>query len=325
MDTQPKLTLRNDLNLGAFGLGCWAIGGPFRDPGGWMGYGSVDDRESVRAIQRALDLGVRFFDVSDVYGCGHAERILGQALEGHEVTIAAKFGYTFDETTRTVTGRDTSPTGVRRSLEASLGRLRRETIDLYQLHLHDVPIEEALNVRETLEELVQEGLIRAYAWCTENPDRLRAFATSTRCVAAPQLLNVLESNPSLLALCDELGLTPIARRPLGMGLLTGKFSTESRFEPEDMRSRFGWDFRAGKQAAQLRALAAVRETLTSGGRTLAQGALAWIWARSPRAVPIPGFKNVVQVEENIGALRFGPLSAAQLLEIEAVRAAETDV
>src|SRR5262249_41385882 len=108
------------------------------------------------------------------------------------------------------------------------------------------------------------------------------------------------------------------RRPLCMGVLTGKFTAESRFSENDMRTRFRWNFRSGKQAAWLEQLAAVREVLTASGRTLAQGALGWIWARSPMAMPCPGFKNLRQLEENIAAAPFGPLSAGQMRQIEAI-------
>src|SRR5271163_4274608 len=99
---------RGDREIGIIGLGCWGIGGPFWDRGGWMGYGNVDDAESVRAIHRSLDLGVTFFDTADIYGCGHSERILGQALAGrHEtVFVSDKFGFTFDEKERKVLGTD---------------------------------------------------------------------------------------------------------------------------------------------------------------------------------------------------------------------------
>jgi aryl-alcohol dehydrogenase-like predicted oxidoreductase len=299
------------------GLGCWAIGGPFWDQNGWMGYGTVDDQESLRALHRALDLGVNFFDTSDVYGCGHSERLLRQAIHGtaHQVIIAAKFGYTFDETTRQVTGQNASPAYIRQACEDSLRRLGRDYIDLYQLHLHSYDIHQALDVRETLESLVMEGKIRWYSWCTEDPDRVRIFARGAHCTASPQLMNVLENNPALLQLCEALNLAPIARRPLGMGLLTGKFHAESTLADNDMRHRFGWNFKTGKQAQALERLSRLREVLTARGHTLAQGCLAWILTKSAGTIPIPGFKTVAQVEENLGTLTRGLLSQDQMNEL----------
>lgn len=319
---EPRKLGRSRLPLGQIGLGCWAIGGPFWDQGGWMGYGAVDDAESLRALHRALELGVTFFDTANVYGCGHSERILGRALQAagrlNDVIIAGKFGWTFDEVKREVLTRDTRPAGIRQALDDSLRRLGRDYLDLYQLHLFDHPLDQGAEVRDTLEALVAEGKIRAYAWCTEDPDRIRLFAEGPHCVAVPQWLNVLYDSPTTLALCDELDLAALIRRPLGQGLLTGKFHAGSALPENDMRHRFGWNFRTGKQAAQLEHLEAIRAVLTQDGRTLAQGAIGWIWARHPRTLPVPGFKTVEQVEENVGALRFGPLSAEQMQTIEAL-------
>jgi aryl-alcohol dehydrogenase-like predicted oxidoreductase len=300
-------------------MGCWAIGGPFWDRGGWMGYGDVDDAESLRALRRAHELGVNFYDTADVYGCGHSERLLGEAFGGRDdVVISDRFGFTFDEASRRVTGIDVSAAGIRAACEASLRRLRREVIDVYGLHLWDHPVEQADEVIQTLDALVDEGKIRGYCWLTDDIQRVRAIARGRHCVAAPQLLNVLEHDPQLLDLCEQLGLAACARRPLGMGLLTGKFTAAARFAENDMRRRFGWDLAQGKQARALQQLERIRSVLTRDGRTLAQGALGWIWARSPVALPSPGFKTVAQVEENVGALRYGPLDAAQMQEIEAL-------
>jgi aryl-alcohol dehydrogenase-like predicted oxidoreductase len=309
---------RSGIEVSALGLGCWAIGGPFQDRGGWMGYGAVDDDESVRAVRRALHLGVTFFDTGGVYGCGHSERVLGRALAGwrEPVVIAAKFGHTFDEEARRVTGTDVTPSGIRRALEDSLRRLGREVIDLYQLHLHDHPIDEAAGVRRTLEDLAREGKVRAFAWCTEDPERVRLFAESPYCAAVPLLLNVFEGSLTLLELCEDLNLAAIARRPLGMGLLTGKFTPDSTFPENDMRRRFGWDFRHGKQALRLKHLERLREVLTRDGRTLAQAAIGYVWARCPVAIPVPGFKTREQVDENVGALLYGPLCDDQVEEID---------
>jgi aryl-alcohol dehydrogenase-like predicted oxidoreductase len=315
----PHTLERPRLNVGKMGLGCWAIGGAFWDKGGYMGYGVVSDAESRRALECALEMGIRFFDVAGVYGCGHAERLLGAAIaKNPDVVIAAKFGYTFDETTRTVTGTDISAAGIRTALEQSLVRLRRDQIEIYQLHLFDLPLETALEVSGVLDGLVQEGLIRQYAWCCEQPEKLRGFAEQTAASLVPILLNVFEGNRQLPKLCAELGLDVVVRRPLGMGLLAGKLQAGHQFDAADMRLRFGWDLAQGKQAKQLATLENLRQCLTVGGRTLAQGALGWLWAFAPNLIPIPGFKTVAQVQENVGALLFGALPQAAMLEIESV-------
>jgi aryl-alcohol dehydrogenase-like predicted oxidoreductase len=300
-------------------MGCWGIGGPFWDRNGWMGYGDVEDAESIRAIHRALDLGVTFFDTADVYGCGHSERILGQGLAGRQdVIVSDKFGFVFDEGERKVLGTDASPAAIRQACEDALGRLQRDVIDIFTFQLWDHPLGQMDEVIATLDDLVDQGKIRTYAWLADDLERVRYMAGTRHCFAAVQILTVLESNPAVIAFCEEKNLAILVRRPLGMGLLTGKFTTESQFAENDMRRRFGWDFRAGKQARMNQKLAALREVLTRDGRTLGQGALGWIWARSKLAVPCPGFKTVAQAEENIGAAAIGPLSAGQLREIDAI-------
>jgi aryl-alcohol dehydrogenase-like predicted oxidoreductase len=136
-----------------------------------------------------------------------------------------------------------------------------------------------------------------------------------------QQLSVLDGNMELLAICEERNLASINRGPLGMGLLTGKFVPESTFSSEDVRHYAQWHpgFKDGKPTRDwLDKLASIREVLTSHGRTLGQGALAWIWARSTRTIPIPGFKNVNQVKENCAALEFGPLNTDQMVEIDQI-------
>ncbi len=315
---ETRVLGRSGLDVGDMGLGCWAIGGAFWDRGGYMGYGDVDDAESVRALHHALELGIRFFDVAGVYGCGHAETLLGQVLHKTraEVMIAAKFGYTFTDNPPEVTGTDITPKGIRYALEQSLKRLKREKIDIYQLHLFELPLIEALEVAGTLDDLVQEGLIGTYSWCNEQPESLSAFARDTNASVVPILLNVLEGNRELPSLCADLNLGVMVRRPLGMGLLTGKLQAGHQFATNDMRTRFKWNLETGKQAAQLGQLEKIKELLCTGGRTLAQGALAWLWAFHPSLVPIPGFKTVTQVEENVSAMQFGVFPPEVMLEIE---------
>lgn len=182
-------------------------------------------------------------------------------------------------------------------------------------------IERALEVREVLEDLVRLGKIRAYGWSTDRTDAVKAFSTSPNCSVVQQQLSVLDGNMELLALCEELNLASINRGPLGMGLLTGKFVQDTTFANDDVRHHAEWHpgFKDGKPTRDwLGKLASIREVLTSGGRTLSQGALAWIWALSPRTVPIPGFKTVAHVEENCKAMEFGPLISDQMIEIDRI-------
>lgn len=326
MSTGMTRTLgRSGIEVGALGMGCWAIGGPFWAGDLPLGYGEVDDAESLRAIHRALDLGVTLFDTAGVYGCGHSERILGKALGKRRasVLIATKVGDRFDEETRRITGGLDDPRlGVRQACEESLRRLQTNYIDLYQLHFGDYDLERAVEVREEMEQLVAEGKIRSYGWSTDDPERARLFAQGPHCVAIQHTLNIFEDNPAVLAVCEEHNLASINRGPLAMGILTGKYVSREQIGREDIRlSELAWNpFNRERLPGLLQRLDQVREVLTSGGRTLAQGALGWLWARSGRTIPIPGFKTVKQVEENARAMQFGPLTTEQVGEIEALLA-----
>lgn len=170
---------RSGIEVSALGFGCWAIGGEWQGADGQpLGWGKVDDEESVRAVRRALDLGITFFDTADTYGAGHSERVLGRALgkRRDDIVLATKWGNVFDEDTRTLTGSDHTPEYARCALTASLERLGTDHIDLYQLHLSDLEPGHAAELRDLCEEFVREGLIRAYAWSTDDPARAAVFA-----------------------------------------------------------------------------------------------------------------------------------------------------
>jgi aryl-alcohol dehydrogenase-like predicted oxidoreductase len=316
---------RSGIEISPMGLGCWAIGGPFwagETPQGW---GIVDDEESIRAIHTGLDLGITLFDTANVYGAGHSERVLARAFAGirSTVVIATKFNAVFDETTRQVTGSDTSPAGIRQACEDSLRRLNTDYIDLYQFHDNGYPPEKAEPVRETLERLVVEGKIRAYGWSTDFPERVEVFAKGPNCSAIQLQLNVLDDNPAVITLCEKYDLAALNRGPLAMGLLTDKYAASTSLGIDDVRGRKSPDwmkyFKEGQPNKEwLSKRDAVRQILASNGRSVAQGALAWLWARSQMTLPIPGFRTVAQVNENAGAMKFGPLTADQMREIDTI-------
>jgi aryl-alcohol dehydrogenase-like predicted oxidoreductase len=318
-----KRTLgRSEIEVSALGMGCWAIGGPFWSGETPIGWGEVDDEESILAIHIALDQGVNFFDTANVYGAGHSERVLSRAIAGRRshVVIATKFNSVFDETTRQVTGADASPEGIRKACEESLRRLNTDYIDLYQFHDNDYPAEKAAPIRETLEMLVQAGKIRAYGWSTDYVDKAEVFAQGPKCSAVQLQLNVLDDNPDMIALCEKENLAALNRGPLAMGLLTNKYTTEIKIAADDVRGEKSPEwmkyFKDGKPNPEwVVKRDAIREILTSKGRSIAQGALAWNWARSEKTLPIPGFRTVVQVQENAGAMQFGPLTIEQMQEI----------
>ena len=316
---------RSGIEVSPMGLGCWAIGGPFWAGETPLGWGEVDDEESIRAIHAALDLGITLFDTANVYGAGHSERVLGRAFARtrSRVVIATKFNAVFDEITRLVTGSDASPSGIRAACEDSLRRLNTDYIDLYQFHDNDFPADKAEPVRETLETLVKEGKIRAYGWSTDYPERVEVFAQGPNCAAIQLQLNVLDDNPTVIQQCEKYNLAALNRGPLAMGLLTNKYIGGTKLSIDDVRGEKSPEwmkyFKDGKPSAEwLRKRDAVREILTSDGRSVAQGALAWLWARSQQTLPIPGFRTVAQVKENAGAMQFGPLTNEQMREIDRI-------
>lgn len=325
-----KRTLgKSGIEVSAVGMGCWAIGGVWTFLGGQAGWGEIDDDESVRAIHAALDLGANLFDTAANYGAGHSERILGKALKGRrdEAVIATKFGYLVKENDKAVEPYDGDEENgdiasrVRADCEASLRRLGTDVIDVYQLHVWGYNLEKSEAVRDELEKLAAEGKIRTYGWSTDRLDAVECFAEGPHCGVVQQQLNLFDGNLDLLRACDRLDLGSLNRGPLGMGILTGKFTPQTTFADNDVRAHSQWfpGLIDGKPNPEwLSQLEAIREILTSGGRTLAQGALAWIWGASGRTVPIPGFKTVKQVEENAGAMAFGPLSPDQMAEIDGI-------
>lgn len=310
------------IDVSPIGLGCWAIGGHFTLDGKPDGYGTVDDAESVRAIQYAIERGVTFFDTADAYGTGHSEEVLGRAVAGarDQIVIATKFGFVPDPATRAVVGVDTSPDYLRRALAASLRRLGTDYIDLYQLHVGDLPPERLDDVFGALDDLRRDGLIRAYGWSTGNAELVRAAAQRWELASVQCELNVLHDQPDVLDIAADCGMTTIANMPLAMGLLSGRYDAASKLSDQDVRgSGHSWVryFTDGRPDPVFLAwLAALREVLTSGGRTLAQGALGWVMAHAAHTVAIPGFKNLKQVAENADALTLGPLDPAAMRQIQ---------
>jgi aryl-alcohol dehydrogenase-like predicted oxidoreductase len=319
----PERKLWNGRTIPALGMGCWAIGGLYYAGDQPRGWGKANDKESIAAIHRALDLGISLFDTAPTYGAGHSEEVLGRALADRpEAIIVSKFGNRFDPVTKKAASPDASSDAIVLSVESSLRRLKRERIDLLLFHLNSFPAADAGPVFDTLDALREAGKIGAYGWSTDFPDRAAAFAERDGFVAIEHAMNVFVPATALIKTIETHKLLSIARGPLAMGLLTGKYDARSVLPRDDIRSNtMSWlaYFKSGKVAPGfIDRLDAVRDLLTSDGRTLAQGALAWLWARSPRTLPIPGFRSVAQVEENCGALPKGPLPQSVMAEIESV-------
>lgn len=316
---------KSGLEVSAFGLGCWAIGGPWwvladgnKHPAGW---GQVNDAESLRAIQAGLDAGINFFDTAANYGTGHSEKILGKALKGkrHKVVIATKFGYMINEQDKIMHGDDNKILeNVRQDCENSLQRLETDYIDIYQLHAAQYDPEKAPRLMEELEALVAEGKIRWYGWSTDLPDRAAIFAEGEHCTSIQFALNVAHDNKPMREICASKNLAGINKSPFSRGILTGKFDENSTLPEDDHRTRL--NFSEGIGALRLKQMRAVQDVLTANGHTLPQALLAYIWALDDNMVPIPGFRTVAQVEENTKALALGPLSSEQVDSVHEILA-----
>ena len=315
---------KSGIEVSALGMGCWAIGGPWTwaqpgerpYPAGW---GKTDDAESIRAIHAGLVAGITFFDTAANYGAGHSERILGRALKGRQedVVIATKFGHIVNEEEKVVYGDDDQIIyNLRQDVGNSLRRLQRDRIDIYQLHQGDYDPELALELRGVLEDLVQEGKIRWYGWSTDLVDRAQVFAGGEHCTSIQFRLNAIFDHPEMRKLCADSNLAGINKDPLNKGILTGKFTSRTTFPEDDIRSQT--NFSDEWIVRRLRTVDALRDVFTSAGRSMAQGALAYIWALDENMVPIPGFKTVQQVIDNAGAMSFGPLTDEQMSQVQGI-------
>jgi aryl-alcohol dehydrogenase-like predicted oxidoreductase len=261
-------------------------------------------KDAVRQIQAAVDLGVTFFDTAENYGQGLCERILGEALRGRRdgIVVATKFGEDPMPDQEDPLSLDAG--SVERKCEASLNRLGVECIDLYLLHRRDYPLERAPAMMEVLEDLVRAGKVRYYGWSTDDVERARLIARGEHCIAIEHRLNVFNDNAAMLELCREQDLASLNRVPLLMGVLAGRWSPETKLEEGDPRA--GW-FKHEEFLKVVECAQQIEPYLTTDGRSYVQGALGWIWARSPLTIPLPGFRNMEQIQALVQAWQFGPL------------------
>lgn len=284
---------RTDYRISRLGLGCWAIGG--------HGWGKVDDEDSIRAIQCALDRGVTFFDTADAYGLGKSEKLLAETLGDarSKVVIATKGGVRWDASGKIWT--DISPSYLRQAAEASLRRLKLEQIPLYYIHKPDyvTPIEESV---ATLERMRQEGKIGAIGVANFSIDELlQALAVAP--IAAVQVrLNIFERHllDELLSICRKHCISVIAWGALADGLLTGKFSASVRFSADDHRSRMQ-QFTGEAFLSTLKRVKWLEQMATDKGRLTCQLALRWLLDYSEHICTLFGAKTERQVFENTGA------------------------
>ena len=306
----------SDLHLSMVGFGAWAIGG-----GDWaFGWGPQEDRQSVGAIHRALDLGVNWIDTAAIYGLGHSEEVVARALEGlgHEVMVATKCGLRWRDN-GSVYGSLTGAS-VREEVENSLRRLKLEVIDLYQVHWPnpDAQIEEGWGV---MPQLVKEGKIR-YAgvsnFSVEQMRRAQAIHPITS-LQPPYSMIDRAVEQEILPFCAEHDIGVVAYSPLQCGLLTGAFDQQrlGRLAPGDWR-RKNQCFREPLFAKIMELVRRLEPVAgAAGGQTLARLAIAWVLRQSPVTAAIVGARSPAQIEETAPAGDW-ELDPDEQAEVEAI-------
>lgn len=305
------------------GMGCWPIGGRFFLGDEPLGFPDVDDGTAIQIVHAALDAGIRVFDTAGVYGAGRSELLLGRALKRcGDAVVISKLGMLFDEQSRQVLANECGVADVENAIEASLQRLQRDRVDIMLLHLNALSVTQAQPIFEAMETARVAGKIRAYGWSTDFPASATAMTDMPGFIAVEHAMNVLADAPSMQATVAQHGLVALIRSPLAMGVLTGKYDETLVVTKDDVRfvnSEKRDYFRDGKAAPHhLSTLRAVRDLLRTGGRSLAQGALGWLLAKSHRNLPLPGARSVAQMTENAGALVHGPLPDDVMHDIEAI-------
>ena len=311
-----KRKLGNKLEVSAIGLGCMGLS---------FGYGPAVERQAgIALIRSAVERGVTFFDTAEVYGPFTNEDLVGEALAPFRknVVIATKFGFDIDPKTGQQRGLNSKPEHIREVAEASLKRLRTETIDLFYQHRVDpnVPIED---VAGAVKDLIREGKVRHFGLS-------EASAQTIRRAHAVQPVTALQSEYSLwwrepereiLPALEELGIGLVPYSPLGKGFLTGAINADTTFDKNDFRNivpRFSPEARTANQAL----VDLLGQIAREKGATPAQIALAWLLAQRPWIVPIPGTTKLNRLEENTAAAGVD-LTAHDIAEIGRVLSAVT--
>ena len=306
-----KRKLGNKLEVSAIGLGCMGLS---------FGYGPAVDRQAgIALIRAAVERGVTFFDTAEVYGPFTNEDLVGEALEPFrkDVVIATKFGFDIDLKTGQQQGLNSKPVHIREVAEASLRRLRTETIDLFYQHRVDpnVPIED---VAGAVKDLIGEGKVRHFGLSEAGPGTIRR-AHAVQPVTALQSEYSLwwrEPEQEILPTLEELGIGLVSYSPLGKGFLTGAISANTTFDKNDFRNivpRFSTEARTANQAL----VDLLGQIARQRGATPAQIALAWLLAQRPWIVPIPGTTKLNRLEENTAAAAV-ELTANDIGDIERV-------
>jgi len=308
---EKRVLGKSSIPVTAMGIGLWAIGG--------NEWGATDDQHSLAAIEAALDAGITFFDTSDVYGDGHSEQLLGRAMKGRRerFIVATKIGWRGFNGRSRRTAYETVEKLVA-GVESNLRRLQTEVVDVIQSHIsfRDPTMEVFL---EGFQKLQRDGKVRAYGVSTSDLDYLKAFNTDDQCATLQTDYSLLNRTPEaeLFPYCQEHNIGVIVRGPLAMGILTGKFTADTRFGKDDFRRR--WHENGREHRTYMNDLAKVEKLRPlAQDRTLAQLALQFALAHPAVSVVIPGAKNAEQLNANVQAALLPPLTPAEQAQIDAV-------
>jgi aryl-alcohol dehydrogenase-like predicted oxidoreductase len=308
--TPTRLLGRTGVKLFPLGLGCMGMS---------EFYGKRDDAESTATLERALELGVNFFDTADIYGYGDNEQLVGPFVKRHRdrVVLATKFAILRDRNDPAKRGVSGRPEFVRQACDASLKRLGLEHIDLYYQHRVDpqTPIEDTVGA---MAELVKAGKVRWLGLSEAAPETIRR-AHQVHPISALQTEYSLwsrEPEDALLGVCAELGITFVPYSPLGRGFLTGQFRTPNDFAADDYR-RHSPRFQGENFQKNLQLVEKVTQLAKEKGCTPAQLALAWVLKKDERCVPIPGTKRRSTLEENVAATQVS-VTAQDLETLDAI-------
>ncbi len=302
---------KTGLKVSEVGFGGWQIGG---DAYG-NSYGPTDDKTSIAAIQRALELGCNFFDTADVYGHGHSEELLGQALcqKRDDVILATKVGGDFYHGPPRM---NFSPDYIEFALTKSCERLQTDHVDLYQLHNPPTAFLKNESIFRVLEKLKEKGKIRHYGLSIHDPQEgIQAIRTGHP-EAIQVVFNILrqEAKNQLFQVAKENGVGIIAREPLANGFLTGKYTPDNTFTTGDIRHHFPRNY-----ILNLVVAAEQLHFLESKTRTLAQAALRFALDQAEVSTVIPGIKSPQQADENLTASELPSLTGEELMRVRILR------